>query len=80
MTTQARDFKFAGAIVQRLHTIGNGGLNSKFFSAHYAWFSHGRSHAFTLQKIQGYLPLRDTSVAKGNMSHDHYEYMYYYYT
>ena len=24
--------------------VGNGGLNSKFFSAHYAWFSHGRSH------------------------------------
>ena len=37
-TTQVRDFKFAGAVVQRL----NDGLNSK--SAHYGWFCHGWSH------------------------------------
>jgi hypothetical protein len=43
MTTRARDFKFAGAIVQRLQLVMVA-LTQKFFSAHYAWFSHGGSH------------------------------------
>ena len=43
MTTQARDFKFAGAIVQRLMLVMVA-LTQNFFSAHYAWFSRGRSH------------------------------------
>ena len=47
MTTRARVFKFAGAIVHNNSSkvvVGNGALDSKFFSEHYAWFSRGRSH------------------------------------
>ena len=44
MTTQVRDFKFAGAIV----VVGNGGLTLNFFSAHYAWFSRGCSHVHAI--------------------------------
>ena len=43
MTTRARDFKFAGAIVQRLYLVMVV-LTQKFFSAHYAWFPRGGSH------------------------------------
>ena len=44
MTTRARDFKFAGAIIHSSsNVVGSGGLNSEIFSAH-AWFSRGRSH------------------------------------
>ena len=50
MTTQARDFlKFAGAIVQRLQYMYMqvmATLTHKNFSAHYAWFSRGRSHIY----------------------------------
>ena len=44
MTTRARDFKFAGTPVQRLQLALVGRLNSKSFSAQYAWFSRGGSH------------------------------------
>ena len=43
MTTQARDFKFAGAIVQRLYLVMVA-LTKNRLSAQYGWFCHGRSH------------------------------------
>ena len=43
MTTRARDFKFTGAIVQRLQLVMVA-LTQNFFSAHYAWFPRGGSH------------------------------------
>ena len=43
MTTQARNFKFAGTPVQKLH-LAMVALTQKIFSAHYAWYSHGGSH------------------------------------
>jgi hypothetical protein len=48
MTTRARDFKFAGAIVQRLYLVMVV-ITRKFFSAHYAWFSRGRSQITKLK-------------------------------
>ena len=45
MTTRARDFKFAGAIVQRLYLVMvMVALTEKIFSAHYALFPRGESH------------------------------------
>ena len=43
MTTIARDFKFAGAIVQRLYLVMVA-LTKNRLSAQYGWFCHGRSH------------------------------------
>ena len=43
MTTQARDFKFAGAIVQRLYLVMVT-LTKNRLSAQFDWFCHGRSH------------------------------------
>ena len=43
MTTRARDFKFAGAIVQRLYLVMVA-LTKNRLSAQYGWFCHGRSH------------------------------------
>ena len=43
MTTQARDFKFAGTPIQRLQ-LAMVALTQKSFSAQYAWFSRGGSH------------------------------------
>ena len=43
MTTRARDFKFAGTLVQRLQ-LAIVALTQKSFSAQYAWFSRGGSH------------------------------------
>ena len=42
MTTRARDFKFAGAIVQRLYLVMVA-LTKNRLSAQYGWFCHGRS-------------------------------------
>ena len=42
MTTRARDFKFAGAVVQRLK-LEMVALTQNRLSAQYAWFCHGRS-------------------------------------
>ena len=39
----ARDFKFAGSVVQMLYLVMVA-LTQTWLSAHYAWFSHGRSH------------------------------------
>ena len=43
MTTRARDFKFAGAIVRRLYLVMVG-LTKNRLSAQYGWFCHERSH------------------------------------
>ena len=43
MTTRARDFKFAGAIVQRLYLVMVV-LTKNRLSTQYGWFCHGRSH------------------------------------
>ena len=43
MTTRPRDFKFAGAIVQRLCLVMVA-LTKNRLSAQYGWFCHGRSH------------------------------------
>ena len=43
MTTRARDFKFAGAIVQRLYLVMVA-LTKNRLSVQYGWFFHGRSH------------------------------------
>ena len=34
--------------------FGNSGLNSKSFSAHYAWFTHGGSHIYIYIYIKNY--------------------------
>ena len=47
MTTRARDFKFAGAIVQRLYLVMVA-LTKNRLSAQYGWFCHGRSHIVKL--------------------------------
>ena len=46
ITTQARDFKFAGAPVQRLQ-LAMVALTQKWWSAQCVWFSHRRSHFST---------------------------------
>ena len=43
MSTRARDFKFAGAIVQRLYLVMVA-LTKNRLSVQYGWFCHGRSH------------------------------------
>ena len=48
MTTRARDFKFAGAIVQRLYLVMVA-LTKNRLSAQYGWFCHGRSHFSTAE-------------------------------
>ena len=45
MTTRARDFKFAGAIVQRLYLVMVA-LTKNRLSAQYGWFCHERSHMY----------------------------------
>ena len=42
MTTRAGDFKFAGAIVQRLYLVIVA-LTKNRLSVQYGWFCHGRS-------------------------------------
>ena len=42
-STWARDFKFAGAAVQRLY-LAMVALTQKWLSAQYGWFCRGRSH------------------------------------
>ena len=50
MTTRARDFKFAGAIVQRLYLVMVA-LTKNRSSAQYGWFCHGRSHIIVLTSV-----------------------------
>ena len=50
MTTQARDFKFAGAIVQRLYLVMVA-LTKNRLSAQYGWFCHGRSHNIIIVRL-----------------------------
>ena len=47
MTTWARNFKFAGTPVQKLH-LAMVVLTQKMFSVHYAWYSRGGSHMLVL--------------------------------
>ena len=51
MTTRARDFKFAGTLVQRLQ-LAMVALTQKSFSAQYAWFSRGGSHIGGIPIVQ----------------------------
>ena len=48
MTTRARDFKFAAAIVQRLYLVMVA-LTKNLLSAQYGCFCHGRSHIIVIQ-------------------------------
>ena len=41
--TWAKDFKFTGAIVQKLYLVMVA-LTQNWLSAYYAWFFHGGSH------------------------------------
>ena len=51
MTTRARDFKFAGAIVQRLYLVMVV-LTKNRLLAQYGWFCHGRSQIVTFRNIK----------------------------
>ena len=49
MTTRARDFKFAGAVVQTLYLVMVT-LTKNRLSAQYGWFCHGRSQLYIMYK------------------------------
>ena len=51
MTTRAKDFKFAGAMVQRLYLVVVA-LTKNRLSAQYGWFCHGRSHIYSGFTVQ----------------------------
>ena len=51
MTTRARDFKFAGAIVQSGLYLVMVALTKNRLSAQYGWFCHGRSHIITVEPL-----------------------------
>ena len=61
MTTWARYFKFAGAIVQRLQLVM---VALTHFSAHYAWFSRGQSHIWPDLIKGGTLHINNISLFK----------------
>ena len=46
MTTRARNFKFAGAIVQRLYLVMVALTKNRLSAQYYGWFCHGRSHNY----------------------------------
>ena len=61
MTTRARDFKFAEAIVQRLYLVMVA-LTKNRLSAQYGWFCHGRSHIIIIRQTDDNMDSRTVAI------------------